>query len=90
MTRVGGPSGHHYAHNIPKGPIKGSSLDALPSNPSSIRNNHIPLSETARIFLPESISQSKLCHTSQIKKEVTTLLSMVTLFGIKDGISGSG
>lgn len=89
MTRIGGPSGHQYISHTPSGEPKEVSLDALPAEPSHIRQRPIPLVEIAKFIFPESISSAEIASNPHVKKEVEALLALVTLHGLKDGISGS-
>ena len=89
MTRIGGSSSHFQIHENSSELPKLSSLDKLPTDPSQIRHNPIPLSELSKFIFPESISPSEVCHRASIKKEIDALLSIVALNGLKDGISGS-
>jgi hypothetical protein len=88
MTRINGPSGHHHISHAPHEQPNTSSLDKLPSLPAQTGTSVVPMSEIAKFILPDSITASQ-CHNATVKKEVTALLTMVTLHALNNGISGT-
>ena len=88
MTRIGGPHGHYRAFQGIATP-KLSSLESLPEILPHTEGRTVPLSDLAKLILPDTVHASDFSKNPQAKRTIDALLALVAMKGLTDGVSGS-